>query len=275
MSVVLVLCGCQPVVSLVASNLTRDLSDAILMNPDIDIVNDGIPAYILLVDAFLRSNPKNVPLLQAAATLNGSYSTAFVTDLDRRKLLAEKARQLAMDGACYDRKLLCDLVEMPYAQFAANMVKMRRKDISTLYNLASGWALWIQANTDDWLAVAQLAKVKLLMLRVMELDETHDHGSVHMYMGVFESLLPATLGGRPEEARKHFERSLVISNHKNLYAKVLFAEKYARLVFDRELHDQLLVEVQAADAAAGTLTLQNRIAKRMAEELLLSADEYF
>lgn len=270
-----ILGGCQPIVSMMASNLNKDLSDAILMNPDIDIVNDGIPAYILLIDAFLRGNPKSVPLLQAASTLNGSYSTAFVTDKERQKLLAEKSRRLAMEGACYYRKILCDLEEMPHPQFEANIGMMKERDIATLYNLGSGWALWIEANTDDWLAVAQLAKVKTIMARVMELDETYDHGSVHMYMGVFESLLPASLGGRPEEARKHFERAVEISDETNLYAKVLYAEKYARLVFDRELHDQLLTEVLNADVEAGTLTLQNQIAKNMAEELLSSAEDYF
>lgn len=272
---VVLLVGCQPIVSMMASNLNKDLSDAILMNPDVDIVNDAIPAYILLIDAFLRSNPKSVALLQAASTLNGSYSTAFVRDKERQKLLAGKSRRLAMEGACYHRKLLCDLEEMPFPQFASNIEMMKGKDIATLYNLASGWALWIQANTDDWLAVAQLAKVKLIMARVMELDETYDHGSVHMYMGVFESLLPASLGGRPEEAKKHFERAVEISNEMNLYAKVLYAEKYARLVFNRDLHDQLLTEVINADAEAGTLTLQNQIAKNMAEELLSSAEDYF
>ena len=273
---VFVLAGCQLVVSLIADDLTQDLSDAILMNPDLDIVNDGIPAYILLVDAFLRSNPKNVPLLQAAATLNGSYSAAFVGNPARQKLLAEKTRRLAMDAACYyKKKMLCDLAAMPYTEFEANLTKMKQKDVPTLYNLASSWASWIQANTDDWLAVAQLAKVKLLMATVLHLDETYDHGGVHMYIGVFESLMPKSMGGRPDVAKKHFERALTISDHKNLYAKVLYAEKYARLVFDRELHDQLLNEVLKADAMAGTLTLQNRIAKRMAKDLLIGADDFF
>ena len=62
-------------------------------------------------------------------------------------------------------------------------------------------------------------------------------------MGVFETLLPppwaVDLNGR-----KHFERALAISNERNLIVKVMLADQYARLMFDRELHDQLLQEVQ-------------------------------
>ena len=58
-------------------------------------------------------------------------------------------------------------------------------------------------------------------------------------------------------------------------AKVLYAERYARLLFDRELHDRLLVEVLAADAHSPGLTLSNTLAQEQARLLLESGDEYF
>ena len=73
-------------------------------------------------------------------------------------------------------------------------------------------------------------------------------------------------------------------------AKVLYAEKYARMLFDRELHDALLQQVVAADTSVDnqnmqnsnlamdnseTLTLINTLAKQKAAVLLKNADEYF
>jgi hypothetical protein len=58
-------------------------------------------------------------------------------------------------------------------------------------------------------------------------------------------------------------------------AKVLYARQYARLVFDRPLHDRLLNEVVAADPEAPGLTLGNTLAQEQALLLLASADEYF
>ena len=58
-------------------------------------------------------------------------------------------------------------------------------------------------------------------------------------------------------------------------AKVLYAQHYARLVFDRELHDTLLKEVLIEDSAAEGFTLINVLAKERAAQLLNSAGDYF
>jgi hypothetical protein len=55
----------------------------------------------------------------------------------------------------------------------------------------------------------------------------------------------------------------------------MLAESYARMMFDRELHDRLLEEVLAADPEAPGLTLANVLAQRDARALLASADDYF
>ena len=62
---------------------------------------------------------------------------------------------------------------------------------------------------------------------------------------------------------------------KDLGVKVEFARSYARLVYDRELHDRLLNEVLEGDPEAEGLTLLNILARREASALLASADEYF
>ena len=53
-----------------------------------------------------------------------------------------------------------------------------------------------------------------------------------------------------------FERAVALSEGRNLLARVLFAEHYARLVFDRELHDEQLRQVLDAEPDVPDLTLQ-------------------
>ena len=151
----------------------------------------------------------------------------------------------------------------------------RMKSVPVLYNLGSIWAGWIQGNSSDFTAIAQLGRVKALIQRVADLDPEHANGGAFLYMGVFETLLPPAMGGRPELGRQHFERALAISNERNLIVKVMLADQYARLMFDRELHDQLLQEVLAADVQAPRLTLMNTVAQERALLLLDSADDYF
>ena len=72
----------------------------------------------------------------------------------------------------------------------------------------------------------------------------------------------------------HFEKALTISEHAFLLVQTTYAQTYARLAMDKELHDKLLQEVldfpleKAPDSA-----LSNQIAKRRAKKLL--ADDYF
>jgi hypothetical protein len=68
---------------------------------------------------------------------------------------------------------------------------------------------------------------------------------------------------------------LELSGGRNLAAKVELARRYARMLYDRELHDRLLNEVLATDPTAEGLTLFNVTAQEEARALLASADDYF
>ena len=57
--------------------------------------------------------------------------------------------------------------------------------------------------------------------------------------------------------------------------KVIYAEQYARLIFDQQLHDRLLGEVLAAKVNVEGITLTNRIAQERARDLLESGNDYF
>jgi hypothetical protein len=137
------------------------------------------------------------------------------------------------------------------------------------------WASWIQANSDDWNAVADMPRVEAVMQRVLALDERYQQGAAHLYLGVLATVLTPALGGRPEVGKQHFDRAVTLSQGKNLMAKLYYAKNYARGIFDRELHDKLLQEIIAADPHAPDLTLSNIMAQQQAKELLQSADDYF
>jgi len=271
----LVASGCASIVSSVTDKLAEDLSRAILNNDDLATVREGVPAFLIVLDALLTSNPDNPDLLTAAARLNASYATGFVADQARQSRLTDKAMTLSYRAACSDIDWLCNAREMPFQELESQLIRLQQKDVPAIYAYASSWAGWIQSHSDDWAAIAELARVKALMERVVELDAGYDDGAAVMYLGVFETLLPPAMGGRPEVGRGHFERAIEISDGRYLMAKVLFAEKYARLVFDRQLHDALLTEVLIADPYGEALTLINLVAQDQAAALLKSADEYF
>lgn len=268
------LAGCASLISNITSGLAADLSNAILNSDDPAVVRDGAPAYLIMLDA-LGQDGDNAALLRAAASLNSAYATAFVTDDARRRNFTQKAFRLAQRAACLDVPWLCEARTLPFDEFEERAATLQLEDVPAAYALTTAWAGWIQAHADDWNAVADLGRVKPLMATVLALDERYDNAGPHLYMGVFETLLPAALGGRPELGRTHFERAIELTGGRHLLVKVFYAENYARLVFDRELHDRLLEDVLAAAPEEDGLTLMNAIAKEQARTLLASADDFF
>jgi len=269
------LAGCASFATSASSRLANNLSVAILNQDDPDTVEAGAPAYLLLIDSLIEGDPQNEDLLLAGSKLYGAYAAAFVKEPERAKRLALKSRDYSDRALCIHGAQLCNLMERPYDDFAAAINTLKVGDVPVLFAGGTAWAGWIQANSSDWNAIASLAKVNAMMARVVELDEGYDHGEAHLYLGVIATLLPPALGGKPEEGRVHFERAIELSAGHDLMAKVEYARRYARITYDRPLHDRLLQEVLAADAVAPGLTLSNMLAKRQARELLASADSYF
>ena len=267
--------GCQIVVSSATDQLFKDLEASILNSDDPELIAAGIPSFLILIDGLLEQNPSDFSMLLVAAHLKSSYATAFVIDLERQRRYATKARDHALQAACLDNANMCDLDTKPFDEVKLVIHSLDQKALPVIYMLTYAWSSWILAHSHDFRAIAQLSRVQQLVERMLELDETYEYGAPHMYMGVFTSLVPPTLGGDSEKARHHFEQAIAVSDGKNLYAKVLFAERYARSLLDRKLHDQLLDEVLAADPTAERLTLQNILAQQRAQQLKDSADDFF
>jgi hypothetical protein len=272
---VLALSACSAVISSTTGRLSGDLAAAVLNSNDPETVRQGAPAYLLLIDGLIEGDPESEQLLLTGARLYSSYAGVFVEDKDRQRLLSEKARDYGWRALCRSNRRTCGMWSKPYDEFASVVTTLGREDLPALYGAAAAWASWVQANRDDWVAVADKARVEAMMRRVVALEETYERGAPYLYLGVLATLLPEALGGRPEEGRQHFERAIALAENRDFMAKVLLARDYARLVFDQELHDRLCQEVLDEDPVESGLTLGNVLAQREAERLLAESQEYF
>jgi hypothetical protein len=139
---------------------------------------------------------------------------------------------------------------------------------------------WYAVNLGKWSRAKGLAallgnkdRVKGVLERVAELDDTFFYGASHRYFGAYWSLLP--VGRDLDKSRNHFARSLTIAP---MYAgtKVLMAESYAVKKQDRALFDRLLDEVLAQpEQAIPELAPETRIEKDKARELKAKVNELF
>jgi hypothetical protein len=269
------LTGCSLFISSASVDMTENLSHAILNNDDLATVKTGGPAYLLMVDSLLYRDPNNESLLRGAANLYTAYTDVFVKDKERAGKLTDKALDYAFRALCIRKPETCGFRTISFDKFKNALSLLGIKDVPDLFTLGSAWAAWIQIHREDWNAVAEISRVEAIMKRVVELDEFYQDGAAHLYLGVLATFIPPALGGKPDVGRRHFERALEISKNKNLMVKVMYAQYYARLMFDRKLHDRLLHEVLDAKTHVPGYTLINTLAQQRARELLKSGEDYF
>jgi hypothetical protein len=263
--------GCSTLVGGLAADT---LSATILNQNDPQLLEEGLPAYLLLVDGLISENPGSVALLAAGAQLFALYGSRFVPP-DRAPIITAKARRYGERALCLAHERACDWGDLDYDRFVAALDTVSKRQIEPLYAYGVSWLSHLDATSEDWTAVAELPWVEAALERALALDETYEQGALHGYLGVLNTLRPPSLGGEPDVARQHFERALEMSGGRDLSLKVEYAKRYARLVFDQELHDQLLAEVLSASVDAPGLTLFNVLAQAEARELLASSKEYF
>lgn len=267
--------GCSLMISSATTNLTTHLSHAILDCNDLKTIEDAAPAYLVMIDSFIRREPNNKNLLISGATLYSAYSSIFVTDKERSQKLTNKSLDYAFRAMNLSGIGDSSLRQLPFQDFSKRIDRIGLSDIQTLFTLGTSWAAWIAAYRDDWNAIADISKVELIMKKVTQLDPTWENGVPFMYLGSLATLIPPSLGGKPDIGKEYFEKAIELSQGKNLMAKVWYAQQYARLIFDRALHDRLLNEVLNSTSEVPGYTLMNTLAKKQATELLKNADDYF
>lgn len=269
------LSGCSTIISASTSEMAENLAISIQDHDDPDTVANAIPAYLLLIDSFIQTDPDNEKMLLTGAKLYAAYASIFVNNVQRAKKLSQRSLDYAVRASCVQNFTVCSPRKIAFTEFKTIIENLDKKNIDMLFALGQSWAVWLKANSDDWNAVAEMPRIRLIIEKILALDENYEEGSAHLYMGVLHSLLPASLGGKPDIAQQHFEKAIALSNNKNLMAKVSYAEHHARLVFDQDLHDKLLNEVIAASPEQPGLTLMNTLAQQKAKQLLESGKDYF
>ncbi len=267
--------GCANLAQQAGQRMATDLAAAMQDHPDPETVAEALPAYLLLMDAMARGQPESADTLFNASRLYATFAGSFVQEPQRAAVLAERARDYADRAMCLNWAAWCQRRPDQRQQLMAALEQLSNRQVEALYQTAVAWATWAQTHAEDWNAVAEIPLIRALFERVEQLDPKHDQGRLQLYLGVLDTLLPPAYGGKPERARARFEQAMAISQGRDLMVPVLYARHYARLIFDRELHDRLLRQALAAEPRQPGLTLSNLLAQKQARQLLRESEDFF
>lgn len=267
--------GCTTIVSNATSSFTDNLTAAVLNQDDPELVRDGVPTLLLTLDSLIEGSPDSPKLLSAGAKLYATYGAVFAMDSVRASRLTRRARGYGLSAICETYAPSCAWPDATYDEFIASLDGVGPKQADALYAYGFSSLAYLRAHSSDWNSLAELPQIEALLNHYLEISGDDVDSSVYTFMGVLLTLRPPALGGEPERARVFFERAIEESAGKDLSAKVEFAKGYAKLLYERELHDQLLNEVVNADPYQDGFVLSNVMAQEEASKLLAEADEYF
>ena len=258
------------------ASLLEDVAIASYKQSDLNLIRQGMPSYLMLIDGMVEALPDNKRLLISAAQLYAAYASAFIQDENREYAAALYARARDYGLRALVQNGFNDPATRPFDDFDFGLSELGKQDVPYIFWAASCWGGWISLNQGSMEAMAELPRVEKMMKRVLELDEAFYYGGAHIFMGVLDASRPAVAGGDLKRARNHFLKAIELGEEKFLMANIYYANYYAKKVFDRRLFIEILQKTLEIPAdVTPELTLLNTVAHKKAKEMLDRVDDYF
>ena len=176
------------------------------------------------------------------AEIAGDIETA---DEMRSEAIAHYARaeEYALKALAKSDKTFKQPRTVEIAEFEKALQKLKKKQVEPLFWAAYAIARGISLQKDDPMQVIDLARVELMMRRVLELDETFYFGSAHLFYAVYYGDRSPAIGGDPEKAKESIDKVDKLNDGKFLMSKFYLARYYAYPKQDLKLYKQALQEV--------------------------------
>ncbi|MGH1362667.1 MAG: TRAP transporter TatT component family protein [Calditrichia bacterium] len=235
----------------IALNVTTGLFaygiDALYAEPDLEVAKIATAANLKLIEGFHLADPGKTELLEILAQGFSSYSLGFLEDEHPERASAMYLRAKAFgEKILMKKKAFKNGIPKNDDKLKVALATLDKDDLPGLFWTSFAWAGWVNLNRDKPEAVFDLSRVKTMMNRVIELDESFFFGAAHLFWGSINGSIPRMLGGDPDKAKEHFEKVLELTDNKSLITYVYYAKYYAAPTLNEELFDELLKKVDDA-----------------------------
>jgi len=256
-------------------NKVSDAFDAgittVYQESDLELAEQFLSSNLETIVILVSNDPDNPRLNFLAAQAFGAYAMAFVEEKDpaRTTALYQRGLQYAFKALPLKKAFIKSVKPSELAEL---LQKYEKSEVPQLFWVGYNWGMYILQNLDQPRILGDLAKVEIIMSRVMELDPDYNFGGADLFYGSFYAARPPLLGGNLELGRKHFLKNIK-RNPDFLMTKLYYARYYAVQVQDKALFDSLLNEIEFFDLdSAPGIRLFNALSKRKAANLRLNPE---
>lgn len=257
--------------------LMEKMNLAVNKHTDVEMVKDAMPAGLLQLDGLIEASPNNSKILVKAAEGYNGYSFVFVEGKDNERAKKLYLRSLGYSlRALKQKKKFADAFDGPIEEFKASLDVFDKEDVPALFWASAGWLSWVGLNVDEPEIFLAMPKIKAMLNRCIEIDETYKYGMAHAVLGILYAARPEAYGGKPEMAKAELDRALELSDRKMLVYLYMYAKHYCYQIQDKALCEKILNEViSAPDDLFPEMGFINTAAKIKAKKLLSELDEIY
>lgn len=263
---------------------TRKASVALNTVGDYDVAEKAAFAGIATLEGLRYLAPDNTDAMFLLTRSWASVGLGFIEDKMEEAEDAEGTSgpnydyQKRRAMAAYDRAIFygVQLLESDHEGFkeaTRNNATMKEylaqfdepEQAENLFWVGYAWLGKTNVGKENPAVVGELHVAVALLERSVELDETYMYGSGHVALGAYHA---RSAMAEMDEAKKHFDRAIQLSEGKTLLPKVQLALRYHCLKGDKTAYEATLKEVLAAGDGDPYQRLPNTIAKRKAKRFL-------
>ncbi len=252
---------------------------------DPDLIREALPFGLKTYESLLNISPEHERLL--LATANGFTAYAYLlekqadiideVDFSLAHKLRKRSSNLYLRGRDYALRGLelnhTGITERLIDQPSAALAETSIEDVPMLYWAGVSWAAALSADKGNFELIADLPIAAAMVGRVLELDESYEHGAAHEFFVSYEGSRP---GGSADVARTHYQKALELSQGKRASTHLALAE--AVVIREQNLTEfrSLITAALEVDSdAVPELRLINTLSKQRALWLEVRIPEMF
>lgn len=244
----------------------ENIEVALFQQKNIDLVKEGLPGQLLLLEGLLGTAPDDMLLLtMATKAYTGLGMLIEDVDPEQATLLYSRGSECGLNALKLHRGFRKALERGENLSNAARTIKSK-KFVPALLWTSACMGSNVLLNAGDPMIAIDLAPVNNMINHVLTLDSDYFYGFAHLFVGCVNSMLPETFGGDKEKALEAFETIFKMNQDKFLLAKYFFG-RFS--VTDEELAKATMKNiVNTPDGEMPEIELLNQIAKAKARSFL-------
>jgi len=289
--------GCARMMANQTASMMVRTAPVVEMEEDPIIAEAATLSNMKMVEGLLLVSPENETLLMTMTKAFAGYGSAFVEPqlslrddyfsedylFTQRRLqgLYRRSRDMGLRWIEVRRPDLATLLRAQvknewFDELPQALARVREDDVPALFWTAQAWGLLIRSDDENLLEVVNRVKIEAMMRRVYELDPDYSYGAVHLFFALTNTSLGQELGGDLDEARRHFEAAIAVTDGRFLPSRFFYARDYCRAIQSRECFERGLEEIAETDPNIfPEQRLANALATRWARQWLSKVDDLF